>query len=86
MNKYSIKKIRYHRNVYGCDVTIHIVNAYLKILKNALLSRNADMPGEFEQMQAHVTRILKQLYADTDAVWLDSASIKEIFGFRPGFK
>lgn len=44
------------------------------------------LPGEFEQMQANVTRILKQLYGDTDAVWQDSESIKEIFGFRHGSK
>lgn len=36
--------------------------------------------GGFEQMQAHVAQNLKQLYADTDAVWQDDARIKEIFG------
>lgn len=34
----------------------------------------------FEQMQTRVAQILGQLYADTDAVWEDTARIKEIFG------
>ncbi|WP_320045232.1 lysophospholipid acyltransferase family protein [uncultured Desulfobacter sp.] len=39
------------------------------------------LPGEFEQMQAHVAQVLKQLYEDTDAVWQDGTRMKEIFGF-----
>jgi hypothetical protein len=34
----------------------------------------------FGQMQAHVTQTLKQLYADTDAVWQDEVRLREIFG------
>jgi lysophospholipid acyltransferase (LPLAT)-like uncharacterized protein len=34
----------------------------------------------FGQMQAHVTQTLKQLYADTDAVWQDEIRLREIFG------
>jgi hypothetical protein len=33
----------------------------------------------FEQMQAHVAQTLKQLYADTDAVWQDEERIRDIF-------
>jgi len=33
----------------------------------------------FEQMQTHVAQALKQLYADTDAVWRDAQRIKAIF-------
>jgi len=36
--------------------------------------------GGFEQMQARVAQGLKQLYADTDAIWRDDARINEIFG------
>ncbi len=36
--------------------------------------------GGFEQMQARVAKILKMLYADTDAVWQDDVRIREIFG------
>lgn len=35
--------------------------------------------GGFEQMQARVAKILKMLYADTDAVWQDDVRIREIF-------